>query len=64
MFLAFNCQSGNELQLEKNWAIFFSGSNPVLLRVDNKPIMLYFPFDRIIVNNIIHFRLPSRTENY
>ena len=35
MFLAFNCQSGNELQLEKNWAIFFSSSNPVPLRVDH-----------------------------
>ena len=35
MLLAFNCQSGNELQLEKNWAIFFSSSNPVPLRVDN-----------------------------
>ena len=28
VFLAFNCQSGNESQLEKNWAIFFSSSNP------------------------------------
>ena len=36
MFVAFNCQSVNELQLEKNWAIIiFSSSNPVPLRVDH-----------------------------